>query len=213
MLKHIIMTICLFLFASTALAASPMSAVQAAVDQVLSILREPGNAEQEGIDTKYERIKQVVDEAFDYEVLSRVTLGRGWRQLDDSQQEQFISLYSELIERTYRNYIVDYSDEDVVYVKETMLTEPGARVPRAEVETRVMARQGPVQVLYRLHEENGRWRVYDIHGEGISLSQNFRTQFEEILQRSGVEELLESLRNKVVSLRDGVGEAKEVGDR
>lgn len=204
MLKHIIMTICLLFFASTALAASPMSAVQGAVDQVLSILREPGNAEQEGIDTKYERIKQVVDDAFDYEVLSRVTLGRGWRQLDDSQKEQFISLYSELIERTYRNYIVDYSDEDVVYVRETLLTEPGARVHRAEVETRVMARQGPVQVLYRLHEDNGRWLVYDIHGEGISLSQNFRTQFEEILHRSGVDGLLESLRGKVASLRDGV---------
>ncbi|SMP72919.1 phospholipid transport system substrate-binding protein [Desulfonatronum zhilinae] len=204
MLKYIIMTICLLFFASTALAASPMSAVQGAVDQVLSILREPANAEQEGIDTKYERIKQVVDDAFDYEVLSRVTLGRGWRQLDDSQKEQFISLYSELIERTYRNYIVDYSDEDVVYVRETLLTEPGARVHRAEVETRVMARQGPVQVLYRLHEDNGRWLVYDIHGEGISLSQNFRTQFEEILHRSGVEGLLESLRGKVASLRDGV---------
>ncbi len=204
MLKHIMMMVCLLLFASTALAASPMATVQAGVDQVLGILRESDSLEQDVINKKYERIKQVVDDVIDYEVLSRVTLGRGWRQLNDSQKEQFVALYAELIERTYRNYISAYSDEDVVYVKETLLTEAGSRIPKAEVETRVMARQGPVLVLYRLYQENGKWLVYDIHGEGISLAQNFRTQFEEILHRSGVEGLLESLQGKVVSLRDGV---------
>jgi phospholipid transport system substrate-binding protein len=204
MLKQILMMVCLLLFASTALAASPMATVQTAVDQVLGILRESDSPEQNIIDGKFERIKQVVDEVIDYEVLSRVTLGRNWRQLNDSQKEQFVALYSELIERTYRNYISAYSDEDVIYVKETLLTEAGSRIPKAEVETQVMARQGPVLVLYRLYEENGKWLVYDIHGEGISLAQNFRTQFEEILHRSGVEGLLESLRGKVASLRDGV---------
>jgi phospholipid transport system substrate-binding protein len=204
MLKQIIVMVWLLFFASTALAASPMAAVQTTVDQVLSILRESDSVEKKIIDGKFERIKEVVDDAFDYEVLSRITLGRGWRQLNDLQKEQFAALYSELIERTYRNYISSYSNEDVIYVKETLLTEAGSRIPKAEVETQVMARQGPVLVLYRLYEKNGKWLVYDIHGEGISLAQNFRTQFEEILHRSGVEGLLESLRGKVASLRDGV---------
>ncbi|GAB6059817.1 MlaC/ttg2D family ABC transporter substrate-binding protein [Desulfonatronum parangueonense] len=205
MMKKIIVAALLLLFAAPALAGTPMATVQTAVDQILSILREPNGSDQKIIDNKFERIRDIVNESFDYEVLSRVTLGRGWRQLDDSQRATFVSLYSELIERTYRNHIVDYSDEEVVYIRESMLTEPGARVPRAEVETRVLLDTGPITVLYRLYEENGVWRIFDIHGEGISLSQNFRAQFEDILHRRGVEGLLDALRNRVERLRADPG--------
>lgn len=204
-MKKIIVAALLLLFAAPALAGTPMATVQTAVDQILSILREPNGSDQKIIDNKFERIRDIVNESFDYEVLSRVTLGRGWRQLDDSQRATFVSLYSELIERTYRNHIVDYSDEEVVYIRESMLTEPGARVPRAEVETRVLLDTGPITVLYRLYEENGVWRIFDIHGEGISLSQNFRAQFEDILHRRGVEGLLDALRNRVERLRADPG--------
>lgn len=204
-MKKIVVVALLLFFASPVLASSPMATVQSAVDQILTILREPNATEQENIDSKFERIREIVNDTFDYEVLSRVTLGRGWRQLDDSEKAEFVSLYAELIERTYRNHIVDYSDEDVVYVRESLLTEPGARVPRSEVETKVLTKTGPITVLYRLYEEQGNWRVYDIHGEGISLSQNFRSQFEDILHRSGVDGLLDVLRNRVASLREASG--------
>lgn len=201
MLKKIVVVALLLLFASPVLASSPMATVQSAVDRILTILREPNGTEQENIDSKFERIREIVNDTFDYEVLSRVTLGRGWRQLDDSEKAEFVSLYAELIERTYRNHIVDYSDEEVAYIRESVLTDPQARVPRAEVETRVLASTGPVTVLYRLYSEQERWRIYDIHGEGISLSQNFRSQFEEILHRNGVDGLLDALRTRVDQLR------------
>jgi len=206
MLKKMIAVALLLLFTSPALAASPMATVQSAVDQILAILREANGAEQEHLDSKFERIREIVNDAFDYEVLSRVTLGRGWRQLNDSEKAQFVSLYAELIERTYRNHIVDYTNEEVEYLRESVLTGPQARVPRAEVETRVLASTGPVTVLYRLYEEQEVWRIYDIHGEGISLSQNFRSQFEEILYRDGVEGLLNALRSRVDQLHTASSE-------
>ena len=54
-----------------------------------------------------------------------------------------------------------------------------------------------VEVLYRLKDKNGDWRVYDISIEGVSLVNNYRKQFNSIISRSSYDELVRKLREKV----------------
>ncbi len=214
MLKRITLTILLLLFtAGMTMAAPPLETIQTAVDSILSILREPEAEDEEVGKDKARRIKEVVDAFFDYEVLSRVTLGRDWRQLSDEQKEEFVNLYSELLERSYLDRIYEYTDEEVVYVKETILTPEGARVPKAEVETVVTTGDKDVSVIYRLYEKDGKWLVYDLHGEGVSLVQNYRSQFDEMMHRGGAEAMLDTLRQKVSEMEDVIPEQNDGGEQ
>ncbi|MFW5722670.1 MAG: MlaC/ttg2D family ABC transporter substrate-binding protein [Desulfohalobiaceae bacterium] len=210
MLKRITLTILILLFtAGMTMAATPMETIQTAVDSILDILREPGAEDEEAGKGKARRIKEVVDNFFDYEVLSRVTLGRDWRQLSDEQKEEFVNLYSELLERSYLDRIYEYTDEEVAYVKETILTPEGARVPKAEVETVVTSGGDDLSVFYRLYEKDGKWLVYDLHGEGVGLVQNYRSQFDEMMHRGGAEGMLDKLRQKVSEMEDVIPEQDE----
>jgi phospholipid transport system substrate-binding protein len=87
--------------------------------------------------------------------------------------------------------ILAYKDEKVVFDKETMLSEK-----KAEVQSKVITASAEIPINYRMFKRGDDWKVYDMVIEGISLIQNYRTQFRSILAKGSPEDLLKKLREK-----------------
>ena len=175
------------------LAATAKETVEVQVNKVLKALADPAFKDQTR-DAKIVKIRSIVNEIFDYTELSRRTLGREWTKFNAQQQNEFIRLFSDLLEKTYADKLLSYSNEKVVFDKESMLRED-----QAEVTSNVLTADGKkIPLDYRMIRKEAGWRVYDVIIEGISLVKNYRDQFRDILAKDSPEEVLKMLRDKVV---------------
>lgn len=130
---------------------------------------------------------------FDFEHMTRLAMGRNWRQTTSDQQKTLTSEFRTLLVRTYaaaftqyRNQTVDYkpikvaADDSDVIVK-SVINQPGSQ---------------PMAVDYRMEKTGQDWKVYDVKIEGISLVANYRTTFSAEVQKGGVEGLIQALSEK-----------------
>jgi phospholipid transport system substrate-binding protein len=188
-----VLTLALFVLPLQALAATAKETVEVQVNKVLKALADPAIKDQ-ARDAKIVKIRSIVNEIFDYTELSRRTLGREWTKFNAQQQNEFVKLFGDLLEKTYADKLLSYSNEKVVFDKESMLRED-----QAEVTSNILTADGKkIPLDYRMIRKEAGWRVYDVIIEGISLVKNYRDQFRDILAKDSPEEVLKMLRDKVV---------------
>jgi phospholipid transport system substrate-binding protein len=173
-------------------ASTPLETVQAQINRVIEVLRDPALKAETSKEAKKERIWDLVNDIFDYKELSRRTLGRSWKKLTPEQQKEFTELFSLLLGSVYMDRVLAYEDEKVVFNKENMLSDT-----KAEVQSEIVTQTGTIPINYRMLLKDDQWKVYDVTVEGVSLVKNYRSQFRKILTNKPPEELLEILRKKV----------------
>lgn len=176
----------------SAWAGEPTDQVKETTDKILAIVTDPALKVPEKAGERQRLIRQAVDERFDWEEMSRRTLARYWAERTEAEKKAFIDVFGQLLERTYMDKVEGYSGEKVLYVGERVEGEYGA------VAVKIVTQQTrEISVIYRMKKKGGSWYVYDISIEGVSLINNYRTQFNSILSRSSFESLMERLREKV----------------
>ena len=182
-----IMMAVLLAAAGTATAAGPTETVQTAVQQVSSSQSGPA-AERRAA------VRKVTDNLFDFKDMSERSLGSAWTQASPAQQQEFVRLFSTLIASAYLSRIEQFAGEPFTYVGEKIDGN------EASVLSRVVTSKGSELGLdYRMYRADGRWAVYDIYVDGISLVSSYKAQFNRIIQRGSFAELLKQLRQKVGS--------------
>jgi phospholipid transport system substrate-binding protein len=190
-LMRMILILCL-VFPVSVLAGAPLEAVKANVDKVLDVLRDPSLKAQSARKVRKDKIRVISEKMFDFTELSRRTLAQNWNRFDPKQQKEFVVLYKSLLEDAYANKIMSFTDEKIVFDNEITLTEK-----TVEVRSIVQRKNEEIPIYYRVILKDGMWRVYDVVIEGVSLINNYRSQFREILADKTPESLLETLRKKV----------------
>ena len=182
----------IFLSALPASAGAPLDTVQANVNKVLDVLRDPGLKGESAKGTKKEKLEAIYEQMFDGVELSMRTMGRNWKKLNPAQQKEFTRLYRQILEKAYIDKILSYTDEKIVFPKESMLSNH-----QAEVQTKVVTSSKEIPIFYKVILKGGTWKVYDVVVENVSLVQNYRSQFNSILAKNTPDQLLEILRKKV----------------
>jgi phospholipid transport system substrate-binding protein len=183
------------LFAVRAATAGPaQDHVRTQVERVLVVLRDAKLAAADKEAEREERVRAIAGDFFDFDELSRRTLGIHWRRFSAADRKEFTALYRTLLERTYMNRILAYKDETVRYAGERKLARG-----RVEVSTEIVTAKAVVPVAYRVIPKEKAWRVYDVVIEGVSLVRNYRSQFREILRTKPPARLLEILRKKTAA--------------
>jgi phospholipid transport system substrate-binding protein len=173
-------------------AGEPTQRLKETTDRIIAILGDPALKGPEKEAERNRLIRQIVDQRFEWEEMSRRTLARHWAKRSEGERKEFVQLFGRLLERTYRHKVDDYSGEEVLYDEE--LSEG----PYSLVKTRIVTKQGKeIPVIYRLIKKGEDWYVYDMSIEGVSLINNYRTQFNSIIVRSSYAELLKRLKAKV----------------
>jgi phospholipid transport system substrate-binding protein len=169
--------------ARLAAAGEPTDALKTGVDRVLQLLEQPGDHRAE--------MRKVANELFDFEEMSRRALGPPWNARTPAERREFTTLFADLLERTYIGRVESGRGGKVVYTGESVTGD------EATIRTRIVtAQRTEVPVDYRLHRRDGRWQVYDVNIEGISLINNYRSQFNSVIQSSSYAALVERLRSK-----------------
>ncbi|MEN6623172.1 MAG: ABC transporter substrate-binding protein [Smithella sp.] len=182
------------LFSLPVHAGAPMDTAKSSVNKVLDVLRDPKLKSPAAKETKKQKLRVIYKTMFDEVEFSRRTLARNWNKLNPAQQKEFIGLFEQVLEKNYIDKILSYTNEKIEFYKENMLSEN-----QAEVQSKVVTSSKEIPIFYRMIKKNNVWKVYDVVVENVSLVQNYRTQFTEILSRNTPEQLLEILRNKVKS--------------
>jgi phospholipid transport system substrate-binding protein len=186
----IVLTI--LLFSLPVCAGVPLDTVKINVNNVLDVLRNPKLKAESAKEIKKEKLRVIYKAMFDELEFSRRTLTRNWSKLNAAQQAEFVKLFEQVLEKSYADKILDYTNEKVEFYKEELKSDT-----QAEVQTKIITSSKEIPIFYRMILKDGKWRVYDVVIENVSLVQNYRTQFNDILAKDTPEQLLETLRKKV----------------
>lgn len=182
-----------FLFASVPSTAGELSEnIKNVTDKLVTIVTDEKLLDIERDAERRRLIRDAVDEIFDWNAFSSRALGRHWGKRTNDEKKEFVDLFSQLLERTYMDKTRQYSGEKVIFLNEILDGDYGV------AETSVVTKDGKeVDVKYRAQKDNGKWMVYDIQVEGVSLVNNYRVQFNDIITKSSYEELVKRLKEKV----------------
>ena len=177
--------------APAAWAGAPTDQLKAHIDQVIKILEDPALKVDGKVKERRSVVRKVANNIFDFAETARRSLARHWPGRTDREREEFVQLFSDLLERSYIAKIELYGGEKIQYAGERLDGDV------ATVSTRIVTKQGQeVPVDYRMLRRGDRWMVYDISIEGVSLISNYRTQFNKIIQTSSYAELVKKMKTK-----------------
>jgi phospholipid transport system substrate-binding protein len=177
---------------NSAWAKGPQETLQQHIDMVLEIVRGRDYLES-GPTKRTQMLLHATKNIFDKQEVAQRVLAVHWRRFSTQQRTDFIDLFTEFLQRNYAQRIgsYTYSDERVDFTEVVMVDS------RAIVKTFIFATDKRIPVDYAMLEKDGKWLVYDARIEGVSLVQNYRSQFNDILIRRSPEELLQMLRERV----------------
>jgi len=166
----------------------PTDQLRGSVDRVIQVLEDPTlKADPNG--ARRAAIRKEAESIFDFTETAKRALGQHWKTLNPSQQQEFVSLFEDLLERAYVLKIEKYSGERVTYLGDAIDGD------LATVKTKFTTKQGTdIPVDYRLLRRGDRWLVYDVFVEGVSLVANYRTQFDRIMRTSSYDELVRRMK-------------------
>ncbi len=166
--------------------------IKSATDKLIEIVSNHDLDPPEMAEKRARMIREAVDTVFDWAAFSQRALGRHWKKLSREEKEEFIILFGQLIERTYMEKTRQYSGEQMTFLNEKTDEKYGS------VEAKVMTNSGSeILIEFRVVNRNGSWFVYDVYVEGVSLVNNYRVQFNNILTKSDYNELLARLKTKL----------------
>jgi phospholipid transport system substrate-binding protein len=194
MLKRCILLVTIGVFLASNAMAGVTDEVKKAVDEVVRIV---SDKEMKKNDTKRRLVlKKTIGTIFDYSEMAKRSMGKHWNQRSAAEKKQFAELFASLLENSYANKIESYNNEKIVYMKESVDGD------YAEVRSKVITvKRDEFTLDYRLFKDNGKWMVYDVVIEGVSLVSNYRTQFNKIILAGGYPDLVKKLQTKTNDLK------------
>jgi len=192
-MKHVYLVVLLAVTGMTPLQAQndpntaglmPQDILKVRLGRVIAILK------QDDIDRdqKVRLIEKAVMPMFDFPVIGKLCLGRThWENMSPAQQTRFIDLFIKLIKFSYTEKLMLYSGEQIEYL-DPVQTSVAAKVP-----TQLVGTEKKISVLYKFRKFKDGWRIYDVEIQDVSLVKSYQSQFNEVIQKQGIEGFLEQL--------------------
>ena len=170
----------------------PMDALREPLDTALKILQDPRYRAGSEKEAQKEKLWEIIRRVFDFEGITERAVGRNWSRFSPEQKKQFTDVFTTLLGNSYLNKIQgNFHNEKVEFLSQEMLTEAKARV-----KTKIIRQVDSIPVDYSVRPIAGAWRIYDVNIDGVSLVQNYRSQFDQILSKDPPDVLIERVRSK-----------------
>ena len=174
-----------------ATAGAPSDQLRAQIDRVLKTLEDPHLKQEGRAKERRLAVRRIANDIFDFGETARRSLGRHWQPRTPAERDEFVQLFSDLLERSYISRVELYGGEKIQYLGDSIEGD------QAKVQTKLLTKGGSeIPIEYRMHRKGERWLVYDVIIEGVSLIANYRTQFNKIIQTSSYQELVRKMKTK-----------------
>ena len=172
---------------------SPVEMLERTSNQVIEILRHDMDELKKNPDKVYRIVDEYILPHLDDVTMAKLALGKNWKKASREQKLEFVESFRNLLIRTYSKSLLEFSDQEIRYFP--VKVPPDAK--KISVKAEVIQPGGPpVPLAYRMRVKNNRWKVYDIKVDGVSLVTSYRGTFTQEIRKSGIEGLLEYLREK-----------------
>lgn len=135
-----------------------------------------------------DRVAKLIFERFDFAEMAKLSLGSYWNRISEDERREFVAAFTTYVLRVYKNTLNSYNGETITYERETQEGD------RAQVDTKVMAKDKPLLVDYKLHLLGDAWKVYDIAIEQVSVTKNFHSQFNRVISESSFKDLIQRMK-------------------
>jgi phospholipid transport system substrate-binding protein len=186
-----LLTAALSVVARTAAAGVPTEQIKTTVEKALVVLKDPQLKTPAKMSERRDQLRQILFARFDFTEMARRALGANWRRRTPQEQEEFVRLFTEVLERAYAGIIESYSDEKIFYTNERIDGN------FADVGSKIVTSKGEeYSINYKAHLVSNEWKVYDVVAENISLVNNYRSQFTRVIAHESYDELVRRLKNK-----------------
>lgn len=183
----------------------PVAAMESATDtarkgadQILSLLKDPAFRDPATKEAQRKKIEDVMLDFFDFDEFSSRTVGPNWRNFTPDQKKRFQEAFTSLLRNTYIGTLDSYSGEAVEFTGETS----GNNGTRSEVRMNFLGKDAVHPVAFRMLVKNGKWVVYDVLIEGISMIKNYRDQFRDLLTRGNPDDLITKIAAKAEEIKN-----------
>jgi phospholipid transport system substrate-binding protein len=128
---------------------------------------------------------------FDFREMARSSLGQTWNSLTPEDQDKFVDLFKQLVEQRYIGKIDSFDNQKVVYQRQLV------RGDKAMVYTDIVDKDLEVPINYKLREIDGKWLIYDMQIENVSLIVNYRRDFESIIRKEQFAGLVDKITQQI----------------
>ncbi len=179
-------------------AAEPMDDLRGPIEQAIRILKDPKYNDLVMKDQQRMEVMSVIKKIFSFNEISKRALGRNWRKFNLQQRQVFEKTFADFLGYTYFKKIRDsYQGENVIFLSQEKISDI-----KALVKTKIPRKNNEIPLDYRMLRKKGKWQVYDVIIEGVSLVKNYRTQFKKILGKESPDQLIDRMRKKIVEQRE-----------
>lgn len=184
----------LMVWMSSAMAAiAPDELVKKTADEVLTAVKSDKDIQSGDQKKIFALAEEKILPYFNFDRVSRMVLGKHWREASKEQQAAFQREFRSLLLRTYASALSKYQNQTIEFKPLRMRPND----TNVTVETQILQPGGqPIGVNYALEKSGDSWKVYDIAIEGVSLVTNYRGQFSNEIRQSGIDGLIKKLSEK-----------------
>jgi phospholipid transport system substrate-binding protein len=163
---------------------NPDELMQAKWNSVVNVLKD----KELDTKTKASIIDKIINPVFDFQLMGKLALGKtNWPKLNTAQREKFLSLFVERLKTSYRDKIMMYEDQQATF-QPAVHNKDTVQIPMT-----LACDNQKTTLLYKLRKADKSWKIYDVEIEGVSILLTYRSQFDDILSRGTVDDLLSQL--------------------
>lgn len=151
------------------------------------------NASQAERDARFEKL---FNSALDLKFIGRFVLGRYWKTASAEQRDRFIDVYRKLNVKTWSKRFDDFKGKEFIFKG----TSSSSSANQIFVNSVVPMEQAqPATVVWRVKEENGKFKIVDIVIENVSLAITARNEYTAFIKKSpdGLNGLIADLEQKI----------------
>ena len=175
--------------------AEPAVFVQEVADQLLEVIKTDPAVRDQNMARINEIVNQYIMPYVDFERTTRLAAGKYWRRATPEQKQELSEAFKMTLIRTYSGALTKVDNGTSMQV---LPFRGDADAKDVVVRSNVVQASNtqPIRVDYRLRREPEGWRIYDINVENVWLIQNYRNQFAQQINRSGIDGLIVALNER-----------------
>jgi len=169
--------------------------VKSTIDEVIHILNSETLKQSGRSVERRQKIEHVIRQRVNYEDMAKQALGWPWIELSDSERQEFVALFVQLLRDMFAGRIDSYMDEQVLYLSEQR--EENC----AEVRTKLSGPKTDTFLEFRLIDRDGNWYVYDVVIDGAGIVSNYRAQFTSIIRNHSYTDLVDRMKERTLVVK------------